>query len=98
MGGPIIERLQSEGLPIQGFTTTAKTKEPLIRALESAFDNGEIEILPDAVQVAELQAYEQEQLTTYWRFGAPEGMHDDTVIALALAWSAVADSGPVVLF
>ncbi len=89
MGGPIIERLHSEGLPIQGFQTTQKTKEPLIRGLESAFDNGELRILPDPVQVAELQAYEQEQLTMYLRFGAPEGMHDDTVIALALAYQGL---------
>jgi hypothetical protein len=89
MGLPIIERLQMEGLPISGFMTTSRTKEPLIRGLESAFENGEIRILNDPVLIGELQAYEQEQLTTYWRFGAPEGMHDDCVISLALAWHGI---------
>jgi len=90
MGGPIVERLQMEGLPVTGFTTTNKTKEVLIRGLESAFENGEIRILNDPILIGELQAYEQERMAMGWRFGAPEGMHDDTVISLALAWSGVA--------
>lgn len=99
MGGPIIERLQVEGLPIQGYTTTNKTKEMAIRGLENAFDRGEITILPDPVQVGELQAYEQDRLPAGgWRFGAPDGMHDDTVMAMALAWTAIRQSGPVVLW
>ena len=92
MGGPIVERLQAEGLPVTGFVTTAKTKEPLIRALESAFENSEIEILNDPVLIGELQAYEQQRMASGWKFGAPEGMHDDTVISLALAWHGI-DSG-----
>jgi hypothetical protein len=31
------------------------------------------------------------------RYSSPEGMHDDTVIALALAWSGREDAGPLVL-
>ena len=89
MGGPIVERLQSEGLPVTGFVTTNKTKEQIIRGLESAFENGEIRILNDPVLIGELQAYEQERLASGWRFNAPEGMHDDTVMSLALAWSGV---------
>ena len=86
MGGPLVERLQSEGYPVIAWHTSRGTKERLIRNLETAFDHGEIKILPDQIQTAELQAYEQEQMSGYWRFGAPSGMHDDTVIALALAW------------
>jgi len=89
MGGPIVERLQSEGLPVQGFMTGSKTKEPLIRGLETAFDNGEIRILNDPALIGELQAYEQERLEMGWRFSAPAGMHDDCVMALALAWHGV---------
>jgi len=89
MGGPIVERLQAEGLPITGFVTTNKTKELVIRGLEAAFENREIRIPDDEIMIAELQAYEQERLVNGWRFSAPEGMHDDTVIALALAWSGV---------
>jgi phage FluMu gp28-like protein len=97
MGGPIVERLQAEGLPVEGFVTSNKTKEVVIRQLESAFEHGEIKILPDQTQIAELQAYEQERLAAGWRFGAPEGLHDDTVMALALAWHGVAGQLPAFL-
>ena len=44
-------------------------------------------ILPDPVLIAELQAYALERLPSgRFRYGAPPGLHDDTVIALALAW------------
>jgi phage FluMu gp28-like protein len=89
MGGPIVERLQMEGLPVTGFTTTNKTKETIIRGLETAFENNEIRILNDPVLIGELQAYEQERMAVGWRFSAPPGMHDDTVMSLALAWSGI---------
>jgi len=87
MGQPIIERLVDDGLPVQPFTTTSATKAEIIRGLQSAFENGELRILNNPTLIGELQAYEQERSPSgLWKFGAPEGMHDDTVIALALAW------------
>ena len=87
MGQPIVERLLDDGLPIQPFTTTNATKAEVIRGLQTAFENGELRILNDPILIGELQAYEQERSPSgLWKFGAPEGMHDDTVIALALAW------------
>jgi phage FluMu gp28-like protein len=91
MGEPIIEQLQREGLPVEAFTTTNASKAEAIEALVLAFEKDEIKILPDAVTIAELQAYEAERLPSgMLRYGAPEGMHDDTVMSLALAWQAVA--------
>jgi len=87
MGIPVVERLVDDGLPIQPFTTTNASKAEIIRGLQNAFENGEIRILNDPILIGELQAYEQERTPSgLWKFGAPEGMHDDTVIALALAW------------
>jgi phage FluMu gp28-like protein len=87
MGQPVVERLIEDGLPVQPFTTTNATKAEIIRGLQNAFENGEIRILNDPNLIGELQAYEQERTPSgLWKFGAPEGMHDDTVIALALAW------------
>lgn len=89
MGGPLVERLQREGYPVQGFTTTNTTKSHLIDGLALAFERGELTLLDDPTQTAELQAYEMERLPSGMiRYGAPEGMHDDCVIALALAWQA----------
>lgn len=87
MGEPNIEALRAEGLPVMGFVTTAKTKPPLIESLVKALEEVELQILPDPVLIGELEAYtyqnNQYGNTTY---GAPPGLHDDTVIAVALAW------------
>jgi hypothetical protein len=91
MGGPLVEQLAREGLPVRGFTTTNATKAEIIEGLSLALERHEIKILNDAVQIAELQAYESERLPSgLVRYGAPEGSHDDTVIALALSWHAAA--------
>lgn len=88
IGGPNIEALQREGLPIVPFMTTAQTKANLIERLVLAFEQGVIRILNDPVLIGELEAYERtvNQYTGQSKYGAPSGMHDDTVMALALAW------------
>lgn len=87
MGGPLIEQLKREGLPVQPFTTTNATKAKIIEGLSLAFERHEIEILPDPVQVGELQAFEMHRLPSgLTRYSAPEGMHDDCVMSLALSW------------
>jgi hypothetical protein len=99
MGEPIIEQLQRDGLPVRGFQTTNATKAQIIEALALAFERGEIGILDDPVTVGELQAYEMDRLPSGMvRYSAPEGMHDDTVMSLALGWAAVGDSGPLLLW
>ena len=95
MGEPLIEQLRRDGLPVRGFQTTNATKELAVRALEGAFERGEIRIINDPVLIGELQAYEQEQLPAgRWRFAAPAGMHDDYVMSLAIAWYSVAAHPP----
>jgi phage terminase large subunit-like protein len=94
IGGPNIEALQNEGLPVIPFTTTAQSKGPLIESLALAFERGEISILNDPVLIGELQAYTMERLPSgRFAYSAPSGMHDDTVIALALAWHGASHSG-----
>lgn len=91
MGEPNIEALRREGLPIAGFTTTAFSKPPLIESLVKAIEGGEVCLLPDAVLLGELEAYAYttDRYTGRTRYAAPPGLHDDTVIALALAWRLV---------
>lgn len=91
MGGPLVEQLAAEGLPVFGFDTTNASKTGIVRAVEDDVERAAIALLapgqPNAdVALAELDAYEQERLPSgRWRFSAPEGLHDDTVISLALA-------------
>ena len=73
-------------VPINGFTTTNATKAQIIQSLELAFEQKTIKLLNNSIQIAELMAFESEKLPSgLVRYGAPEGMHDDTVMALALA-------------
>lgn len=93
MGEPIIEQLTRDGMPVRPFRTTNASKTALVDALALAFEQGAIRILPDATLIGELQAYEMERLPSgALRYSAPDGMHDDTVMALALAWSGVSNT------
>ena len=95
-GGPNIEQLQSEGLPVVAFNTTSQSKQDIVVALQLAFERGEIGLPAHhemtEIVISELEAYEAKRLPSgKWQYNAPDGMHDDTVIALALAWYAAQD-------
>lgn len=99
IGGPNIEALQAEGLPVIPFTTTATSKGPLIEALALALERDELAILPDPALLGELGAYRLERLPSgRFRYGAPPGGHDDCVIALALAWHGAQQGGVGIRF
>lgn len=97
VGQPVIDRLQGRGMNIVPFHTSAATKMPLIQSLQSAFEHGELQIIPDPVQVAELQAYEGKRTAAGFSYSAPSGLHDDCVMALAFAWYGVAGFMPAFL-
>lgn len=89
MGEPLVEQLVRDGLPVQPFQTTNATKAAIIDALALAFEQQNITILNDPVSIGELQAFEMNRLPSgLSRYSAPEGLHDDTVMSLALAWQA----------
>lgn len=88
IGQPVIDHLQARGLTITPFHTSHATKQPLIQALQAAFEHSAIKILNEPVQIGELQAYEAKRTAAGYSYSAPSRMHDDTVMALALAWSA----------
>ena len=90
IGTPILEQLQRDGVRVSGFTTTMATKMGLIEDLSLAIEQGSVQLLADAVGKAELEAYERSVTETgLSKYGAPSGMHDDTVIARALMWRAM---------
>jgi len=91
MGEPLVEQLFMRGYPVQPFTTTNASKAEAVDALALAFEKGEIQIPNDPALIGELQAFEATRLPSgMLRYAAPEGMHDDMVISLALAWQGVA--------
>jgi hypothetical protein len=91
IGKPAFEALARKGLPVHAFNMTAVSKTPLIEDLVLAFQRKEFEILNDPVVVAEHEAYERivSPITGRSKYSAPEGEHDDCVIATALSWYAV---------
>lgn len=87
IGEPNIEELRRGGLTVAGFTTTAASKQRIINQLALAFEQGDITIPDHPALLGELQAYTVERLPSgNLRYTAPAGMHDDCVMALALAW------------
>jgi len=97
MGEPVIEQLRADGMRIQGFTTTNASKTQIIESLALGFERGDIKMINDPVLIGELQAYEVERLPSgNWRYNAPEGFHDDCVMAAAIGYHGVTDSGPMI--
>lgn len=88
IGSVNVEEMMRRGLPIEGFDTTSKSKPRIIEALSAAIERAVIAIPKHPVLVSELQAYTMERTSTGFRYSAPSGMHDDTVIAFALAYEA----------
>jgi hypothetical protein len=95
MGAPLIETLQRRGLPVTAFTTTQQSKAQIIEGLALAIERALVTLLADETQMAELEAYDMQRLPGgAFRYNAPQGMHDDTVIATALAWSGANVESP----
>ena len=99
IGSPNLEALRQyadEGIILQGFETTAKSKPEIIRGLALALERHTMDWLPDESARHELIAYQAETLPSdYTRYGAPEGGYDDTVIARALALRSFAAHWPI---
>lgn len=90
IGEPNIEALQRMGVPVEAFYTTVQSKAPLIESYALAIEQGEITLLNDPVQIAELESYGMERLPSgRFTYSAPPGSHDDIVVAGALSWYAV---------
>jgi len=99
IGSVNIEELGRSGLPVRPFTTTARSKSPLIEALALAIERGDLALLPHPVLLDELAAYTIERLPGGgFRYSAPPGGHDDTVISTALAWYGVQQGSALVAF
>lgn len=86
VGDPIYDNLRRSGLPVEGYKFTNASKKDLIENLSIAIENKTISYPDIPVLISELGLYGYKispaGVTTY---NAPDGYHDDTVIALALA-------------
>jgi len=82
-------------LSFEGFHTLNNTKAELVTALQTAFEKHTIQILEDEGQAVELGAYSAEYnpKTHNTYYNAPQGLHDDKVMALCFAWYAYQNAG-----
>jgi phage FluMu gp28-like protein len=85
VGDPILEALQrATPNTYQGFTFSAPSKQKLMEGLAVAIQGREV-TFPDGPIVQELEVFEYVYTRTGVRYSAPDGLHDDTVMALGLA-------------
>jgi hypothetical protein len=71
-----------------GYYTTATNKPGLIQALANGLEHGQFKVPKAAAD--ELRVYEVETMASgHPKFGAPDGMHDDWVMMLALLYRAL---------
>jgi len=98
IGRPVIDELVIRGLNIIPFTTTSATKQSIIQNLQAAFENGQIRILNNPVLIGELLSFESKRNASGgFSYSAPDGMNDDCVMSLAIAWYG-ANSGGTILW
>ncbi len=85
VGDPVLEALQRGGLDnYEGYKFSAQSKQQLMEGLAVAIHQ-RANHFPEGPIAQELRDFEYEYTKTGVRYSAPEGLHDDCVMALALA-------------
>jgi len=85
-GIALIQELDRLGTPYRGFTTTSQSKQELILSLAADVQEKRVTIADHAPMPYEFSIYRYERGSTgLYRYSAPSGEHDDTVMAAALA-------------
>lgn len=91
IGSVNIEELRKNGLAVTSFETSNDSKATIMSDLHEGFRTGGLQLQNHAELRQELNTFVSSQTPSgAWRLAAQEGAHDDTVMALALAWQAVA--------
>lgn len=92
-GDPIADELQSRraGL-VTGFKFTSWSKQQIMEGLALAIQQRKISF-PEGHITSELSDFEYIYTATGVKYSAPQGLHDDCVCALALAWEQFKTTG-----
>ena len=87
IGDPIFDDLNRLGLNIKPYKISGTSKKPLIENLSLNIQDANIHYpdIPELINELNIYAYKQNPATGHTSYSAPEGYHDDIVIALALA-------------
>nr|WP_281720894.1 terminase family protein [Nitrosomonas nitrosa] len=94
VGDAIYEDLAAQRSSIEPFLFTTQSKQKLLENLAAAIQQRQVKF-PDGPLRQELEIFEYEVTRTHVRYAAPEGYHDDCVMALALAWEMYRRRRPI---
>ena len=94
IGDVVVEGIQRSGVRMQGVHFSRPEKQQLMERLASAIQRGTI-TFPRGVLTAELETFQYEYYAGGVRYSSPEGLHDDCVMALALAVKGLPPIHPV---
>jgi len=92
VGDPIFQGIRARhNQLVLPFTFSAQSKEYIVRGLSIALESKTIALANVPELIGELQAFQYEDDGRHGgmfcrKYGAPPGLHDDCVMALALAW------------
>ncbi|AFH22651.1 terminase large subunit [environmental Halophage eHP-31] len=83
----IVTDLETAGVDIRPVTFSAQRKQALVENLAAGMENGEVTVPADTILATELAVFEYTTTRAgNVRYSAPDGHHDDTVDALAMAF------------
>lgn len=85
VGDPIVESLQRVRPNVESFKFSSVSKQQIMEGLAAGIQQARTTVL-DGVHRNELESYEFEYTRTGVRYTCPEGLHDDSVCAHALAF------------
>jgi len=92
----LVSDLETAGVDIRPVTFSAQKKQSLVENLAAGIESGEVTIPAETMLETELSVFEYETTRAgNVRYGAPDGHHDDTVDALAMAYDLPAGGGGV---
>lgn len=98
-GDSIYDDLVAMGLNVKPFRFTTQSKAEIINNLSVAIENKEVWLPNDPQVLDELEIYEYSvSKSGNVSYSAPEGFHDDIVMALCLAWSLVKNEPYIQIF
>ena len=91
IGDVVFEQLKQQYSNIETFTTTNKSKNDAVEALQVAIQNKEFRMLDIDWLKKEFDmfTYEYNHKTRSLRYSAPQGFHDDGVMSCCIAYQAI---------
>lgn len=83
----LVADLEAAGVDVRPVTFSASRKRTLVENLAAGMEAGDVVVPEDTILASELAVFEYETTRAgNVRYGAPQGHHDDTVDALAMAY------------